>query len=451
MKVVKFGGSSLANAERIKNACNIIAADERRKLVVVSAPGKRFEEDIKITDILISLAKAAHKKQNYSSFFDAFVCRFEEIINDLVLGQEVLQRIKEDISQRLAKANVLPYDIFLDLIKAAGEDNSAYVVAQYLCKTGINAKYLDPCKCGMILSDLAGNAQVLPQAYEYLQHLRDLQYVGVFPGYFGISTANNVVTFGRGGSDVSGAILAAAVKAEVYENFTDVDSVYAVSPKIVKNALPIKSLSYREMRELAYAGFSVLQEEAVESVYRHKIPTHILNTFNPCGCGTLIEHNSVANGGLKGIAGSGGFVELFVGKFLMNREIGFGRSLFEILEQEKVSFDHAPSGIDSITPILRDKQLDEAGKERLIKRIKTELNADFVQFSANLALIVLVGECLLKNTNYLARATNALFLQGINTKMATMSASGISLTLGVDNECLEKAIQVLYREFFESN
>lgn len=447
MKVVKFGGSSLANAERIKLVCKIIASDEKRKLVVVSAPGKRNDKDIKITDTLIEIAQNAFYGRDYSLSFNAFLDRFEEIICDLGLGKDVFKRVEQDIADRLSRSDKLPLERFLDMVKAAGEDNSAFIVAQYLSFVGVKAQYLDPCKCGMMLTDLAGNAQVTQQAFKLLRPLKEIDFVGVFPGFYGVTETNKIVTFGRGGSDISGAVLAAAVEAEMYENFTDVDSVYAVSPKIVKNAKPIERLTYREMRELAYAGFSVLQEEAVESVYRHKIPVHILNTFNHLGAGTKIEHN-YSGGGLKGIAGSGGFVELFVGKFLMNREIGFGRSLFQILEQENISFDHAPSGIDSITPIIKGKQLTEESKERLIQRISTELKADFVNLSGNLALIVLVGECLAEGCDVLAKATGVLAENEIRTRMATMSASGISLTLGVDEKHLNEAIRILYETFW---
>jgi aspartate kinase len=450
MIVTKFGGTSMADASQIKKACAIQASDNRRLIMVVSAPGKRFEGDEKVTDLLIDLAKTALAKQDTKPALDKVVRRYGEIVLDLGLDGGVIKTVADDLTCRLQKAATLPEPYFMDLMKAAGEDNCAKLVAAYLESAGVDACYLNPNASGMILSDEAGNARILPQSYVKLSKLAKLDKIGVFPGYFGYTQSGEVVTFARGGSDITGAILAAAVKAEEYENFTDVDGVFAAHPKMVKDPVAVDAITYREMRELAYAGFNVLHEESVEPVFRAHIPIRIKNVNNPDCEGTRIVHERNASKfSIVGIAGTKDFCIVNVWKFLMNREIGFGRKLFQLLEEEGISFDHAPSGIDNISPIIRQAQLTRENVKRLENRITKDLGADSVVFNMDIALIMLVGEKMFSLKGTAARATNALASNGINIAVLTMGGNSVSLTIGVDNKDLEKATNLLYQEFFQ--
>ena len=255
MKVVKFGGSSVANAEQILKVVDIVRADSDRRIVVVSAPGKRSSDDIKVTDLLITLADAVLAQQPYESELAAVVARYAEIQQALQLDQAIVTEIETDLRGRIESRSSNDAQ-FMDTIKAAGEDNSAKIIAKVFVGQGMPASYVDPKDAGMLLSDDFGNAQVLTESFERLASLKDTDDIAIFPGFFGYTKQGEVATFPRGGSDITGAILAAAVQAEVYENFTDVDSVYAMDPRILTNAPAISLLTYREMRELSYAGLS---------------------------------------------------------------------------------------------------------------------------------------------------------------------------------------------------
>ena len=287
MKIAKFGGSSLATADLIKSVCDIITAEPARRLVVVSAPGKRAAADVKVTDLLIATAEARMTNHSGEPELDRVKERFAEIATGLGLPDESLQTIIADLEERLSQ---VPADeaLFMDTMKAAGEANCARLVAEFLRACGHEAHCIDPREAGMILSDEPGNARVLRQSYGQLRQLRERPGISVFPGFFGYSEAGRLVTFPRGGSDITGAILAAAVDAELYENFTDVDSVFAANPNVVDDPSPVAEITYREMRELSYAGFSVLHDEALEPVFHAGIPVAVKNTKNPLSPGTRI-------------------------------------------------------------------------------------------------------------------------------------------------------------------
>ena len=287
MKVVKFGGTSLASADQIKKVCDIILSDPKRRLIVVSAPGKRFDDDIKVTDLLIDLGEKYYQTKKAEEEFKRVIDRFDEIVKGLGLGEETINMVYEDLKGRL-EGSYDSKEKFIDVMKAAGEDNNAKIIAQYLVSIGVDAIYINPKDAGMLLSEQCGNGRALPEAYDNLKKLSERKEIMIFPGFFGCSKNGDIVTFSRGGSDISGSILAAAVNAEVYENFTDVDSVFAADPKMVENPKPIPVFTYKEMRELASSGFSVLHEETFEPVYRKKIPVCIKNTNNPTAPGTLI-------------------------------------------------------------------------------------------------------------------------------------------------------------------
>lgn len=449
MKVCKFGGSSVASAQQIKKVFNIITSDPERRLVVVSAPGKENDSDTKVTDMLINMAEAFLKTGDCENELMTVVNRYKKIAQDLGLGEEIINDIENNLRTRIS----LGYDNkekLIDRIKAAGEDNSAKLVANYFKSQGVNAQYVNPKDAGLFLSDEYGNARVLPQSFKNLSKLRSMDGIMIFPGFFGYSLSGEVVTFPRGGSDITGSILSVSVEAEVYENFTDVDSVYAANPKLIKNPKPIAELTYREMRELAYAGFSILQEETLAPLFKKGIPVNIKNTNNSNAPGTMIVNTrDIKNGPVSGMAGAGGFLSINIHKYLMNREIGFGRKVMRILEEESVPYEHIPSGIDDISIILRKRFLDDEKKSRIMERIAHDLSVDSITFDYNLALVMVVGEGMLKSVGVASRATTALARSGVNIQMINQGSSEVSIMFGIDEEDLDKAIISLYNEFFD--
>jgi aspartate kinase len=448
MKVAKFGGTSLADAAQIRKVAQIVTSDPERRLVVVSAPGKRNKADTKVTDLLIACAKQQLKSGAAAKELQAVVDRYAEIARDLGLPRELADRIEADLRGRLATSTADP-DQFMDTMKAAGEDNSAKLFAAYLQSTGVEAHYVSPREAGLILSHEFGNAQVLPESYKNLASLRQAPGITVFPGFFGYSPQGAVVTLPRGGSDITGSILAAAVKADMYENFTDVDSVFVANPTVVANPRAIAELTYREMRELSYAGFSVFHEEALAPVFHAGVPVCIKNTNNPAAPGTLIAmERSCPTGQVAGIASAGGFCTVYLSKYLMNREVGFGRRLLQILEEEGLSYEHTPSGIDNISVILRESQFDAAAETRVIGRIRRELGAEDVGVERGLALVMIVGECMRNAVGLAARACAALARAEVNIEMINQGSSEVSMMFGVKTTDMHSAIRILYEEFF---
>jgi aspartate kinase len=306
----------------------------------------------------------------------------------------------------------------------------------------------------MLLTDEFGNAQLLDDAYRHLSRtLRGRSARIVFPGFFGYTRGGAVATFPRGGSDITGAILAAAVEADVYENFTDVDSVFAVDPRLVPEVTHgIAEMTYREMRELSYAGFGVFHDEAVLPAVRAGIPIHIRNTNRPEAAGTrVVPKRDFTHGEVVGVASDTGFVNVYVDKYLMNREIGFGRRLLAILEAEGVSYEHMPSGIDNVSLVIREARFDAACEARVVARIKAELNPDAVLVERGHAVIMVVGEGMQYTVGMAARATRALSEAGVNLEMINQGASEISMMFGVKSEDRPRAVQALYRAFFNPN
>lgn len=447
MKVAKFGGTSLADANQFKKVADIIKADEERKFIVVSAPGKRHEHDFKITDLLIRLGEAYVKEEKYKSYYITIVDRFFQIINDLELDESLMNEIEDRIKQVMELD--LEFNEKLDHFKAIGEDSSAKILSQYLQKLGLEASYVNPKDAGILLEDTPTGAKLSDKSYDRIYQLRDRGGILVIPGFFGYTEDGKLLTFSRGGSDITGAIVAAGVRASLYENFTDVDSVYTVNPKIVENPKPIELLTYREMRELSYAGFSVFHDEALIPAFKANIPVEIKNTNNPLKKGTLIVSNKKPNDNcVVGIASDTGFSSIYVSKFLMNRELGFGRKLLQIFEEEGVSFEHVPSGIDEMTVIVRDSQLGDK-EERIVERIKNELHPDTVAVHHNLALIMVVGEGMKETIGMAQRATTALGKAKVNIEMINQGSSEVSMMFGIKANDLHRAIKSLYREFFE--
>ena len=447
MKVVKFGGSSLANAQQIEKVVSIVQSDAARRVVVVSAPGKRFSDDIKVTDLLIQIAETIFAQGDAQALVDEVIARYADIQQALSLPEGLIEQIQTDLQERL-KTESTNRAQFLDTMKAAGEDNNARLVAAAICAAGTPAIYTDPGEAGMLLSDEFGNAEVLPESYERLTQLKKLDSVVVFPGFFGRTKAGEIATFPRGGSDITGAILAAALRAEVYENFTDVDSVYALDPRLVPEAPAIETMTYREMRELAYAGFGVFHDEAIVPAVQAEIPICIKNTNRPDAPGTMVvPHHQVDHSAVTGISSARGFSAIYIDKYMMNREVGFGRRLLQVLEEEKISYEHTPSGIDNMSIILQSAEL--AGKEsEVLDRIKEALLPDDITIEHGLALIMVVGEGMHFSVGMAAKATHALAEADVNIEMINQGASEISMMFAVKEEDREKAVSALGGAFF---
>ena len=443
MKVVKFGGSSLADARQIRKVVDIVKADPDRRIVVVSAPGKRSSDDIKVTDMLIALANAVIAGGSHTTELNAVVGRYAGIQRELGLGDAVVSEIEADLQGRIERRSGNNAQ-FIDTIKASGEDNNAKIVAQVFAEQGVPARYIDPKEAGMLLSDDFGNAQVLPESFANLKALRDERDIVVFPGFFGYTRQGQVATFPRGGSDITGAILAAAVEADVYENFTDVDSVFALDPRIVSDAPAIELLTFREMRELSYAGFGVFHDEAIVPAVRARIPICIKNTNRPEAPGTMIvAERKYEQGEVTGIASADGFSAIYLSKYMMNREMGFGRRLLQVLEDERLSFEHVPSGIDDMSVILRSGQLTSEKEAQVLDRIRAELEVDDVTIEHGLSLIMIVGEGMRYAVGVAARACAALADAGVNIEMINQGSSEISIMFGVKEVDRKHAVHAL--------
>ncbi|WP_340034966.1 aspartate kinase [Bacillus sp. FSL K6-0993] len=448
MKVVKFGGSSLASGAQLDKVFHIVTSDPARKAVVVSAPGKRYAEDTKVTDLLIACAKQYLETGSAPELAEAVVERYALIANELQLGQSIIEKIRDDLFTLLEGDKSNP-EQYLDAVKASGEDNNAKLIAAYFRYKGVKAEYVNPKDAGLFVTNEPGNAQVLPESYQNLYRLRERDGLIIFPGFFGFSKDGDVITFSRSGSDITGSILANGLQADLYENFTDVDAVYSVNPSFVENPKEISELTYREMRELSYAGFSVFHDEALIPAFRAGIPVQIKNTNNPSAEGTrVVNKRDNKNGPVVGIASDTGFCSIYISKYLMNREIGFGRRALQILEEHGLTYEHVPSGIDDMTIILRQGQMDAATERSVIKRIEEDLHADEVIVEHHLALIMVVGEAMRHNVGTTARAAKALSEAQVNIEMINQGSSEVSMMFGVKEAEERKAVQALYQEFF---
>ena len=453
MKVCKFGGSSLANAAQINKVIDIVLADPSRRIVVVSAPGKRESGDTKVTDLLIALANAALKGENTDAPYEAVIARYAEIAQDLKLGDAIVAQIEADMKGRLAQVTTLEAKEFMDLMKAAGEDNNAKVVAVAFEARGKKARYASPKDTGMVLMGEFGDATLDPDSYSRLSRaFSNFDGIVVYPGFFGYTKDGKVATFPRGGSDITGSILAAAVCADVYENFTDVDSVYPCDPRIVeevKDGEGIPTMTYREMRELAYAGFGVFNDDAVIPAVKARIPINIRNTNHPSEPGTMIvQSRRVVPGTVVGIASADGFCNIVVEKYLMNREIGFGRRLLQVLEEAGISYEHMPSGVDSQCVVVKEQYLPKEKERQVIAALKKELNPDFVTIERDITMLMIVGEGMCYTAGMFAKACLALASAGINLSMVNQGSSEVSFMIAIRSQDRDAAVRALYRCFF---
>ena len=441
MKVTKFGGSSLASASQLKKVLDIIKDDPERRFVVVSAPGKRNAEDTKVTDALIRYYKEFTSDKDVTQTQQWIIERYRAITEELGLKDSIIQEIAEDI-----------YDFTYDAFLAAGENNNAKLIAAYFNQNGLEARYIHPKEAGITVTAEPSNARILPSSYDKIEELKDSSEVIVIPGFFGVTQDGDICTFSRGGSDITGSIIAAGVKADLYENFTDVNGIFAAHPGIIKHPHSIPELTYKEMRELAYAGFSVLHDEALVPAYRGKIPLVIKNTNNPDHPGTriVLEHSN-DHVTVVGIAGDSGFVSINTTKYLMNREVGFGRKVLQILEDLNISWEHMPTGIDDLSIILRSRELTPIKEQEILKQLTQKLEVDTAEIEHDLSIIMIVGEKMKSQVGVTATAAKALSENEVNIQMISQGSSEVSIMFVVSKDQEEKAIKALYQAFFPNN
>ena len=448
MKVVKFGGSSLASASQLQKVLNIVKSDRNRKFVVVSAPGKRDNNDTKVTDALIQYYRAYIEGEDLIPHQEWIIKRYQQMVAELQLKPLILDKITKsilDLATLPIEENPFLYDTFL----AAGEDNNAKLIAAFFNQNGLKTRYIHPKEAGILVNSEPSNARILPSSYDKIEELKNYEEVLVIPGFFGITQKGQICTFSRGGSDITGSIIAAGVKADLYENFTDVDGIFAAHPGIIQKPHLIPELTYREMRELAYAGFGVLHDEALIPAYRGKIPLVIKNTNNPDHPGTkiVLKHSDKAIP-VVGIAGDSNFVSINMSKYLMNREVGFGRKVLQILEELNIRWEHMPTGIDDLSIILRERELTPIKEEEILRQLTQKIEVDHAEIEHNLSIIMIVGEKMKSHIGLTATATKALSDNNINIQMISQGSSEVSIMLVVNSEQEKAAIQSLYKAFF---
>ena len=435
-KVVKFGGSSLASAEQFKKVGNIIRAEESRRYVVPSAPGKRFSADTKVTDMLYGCYAAAENGEDFTEKLAAIKDRYQEIIDGLGLKfslDEDFEVIRKNFSEKAGS----------NYAASRGEFLNGKIMAAYL-----GFEFIDAAE--VVRFDENGDFQS-EITNEIMSARLEKAKNAVIPGFYGATEEGRVVTFSRGGSDITGSIVAAGVKADLYENFTDVDGIFAAHPGVVHEPHSIPELTYKEMRELAYAGFSVLHDEALLPAYRGKIPLVIKNTNNPDHPGTriILEHKG-ATVPVVGIASDDKFVSINMTKYLMNREVGFGRKVLQILEDLNIRWEHMPSGIDDLSIIIRERELTPIKEQEILSYLTRELGVDEVEIEHGLSILMIVGENMKDHIGVTATAAKALSEKHINLEMISQGSSEVSVMFVIETEQEKAAVRALYDAFFRS-
>ncbi len=437
VKVVKFGGSSLASAEQFKKVGNIIRADESRKYVVPSAPGKRFSDDIKVTDMLYKCYAEAEEGKNFDKTLKAIKDRYNEIIKGLGLKitlDEQFETIKKNFAARAGK----------DYAASRGEYLNGIIMAEYL-----GYEFIDAATVICFDKDGEFNSE---KTNDVMSKRLAKTENAVVPGFYGAMPNGQVKTFSRGGSDVTGSIVARALKANVYENWTDVSGFMAADPRIVKNPKPITVITYKELRELSYMGASVLHESAIFPVRKEGIPINIKNTNAPEDKGTMIVETTchTPEYTITGIAGKKGFVAISIDKDMMNSEIGFGRKVLQVFEDNGISFEHMPSGIDTMTVFVHQDEFVEK-EQKVLAELHRAVNPDIIELESDLALIAVVGRGMRNNSGIAGNIFSALAKAKINIKMIDQGSSELNIIIGVRNKYFEDAIKTIYDVFVPEN
>ena len=432
-KVVKFGGSSLANAEQFKKVGEIIRSEESRRYVVPSAPGKRFNGDTKVTDMLYACYEAAEAGEEFSGKLQAIKERFEEIIKGLSLElslEREFEQIAADFSAHAGK----------EYAASRGEFLNGKVMAAYL-----GYEFVDAAE--VIRFDKNGVLEAEKTNKLLGKRLAKCEKA-VIPGFYGAEDSGKVRTFSRGGSDVTGSLVAKAIMADLYENWTDVSGFLVTDPRIVENPAVIETITYRELRELSYMGATVLHEEAIFPVRKEGISINIRNTNHPEDKGTFIVESTCRKPKytITGIAGKKGFCSINIEKSMMNSEIGFGRKVLQVFEDQGISFEHIPSGIDTLTVYVHQDEFEEK-EQQVIAGIHRAVSPDFVEMESDLALIAVVGRGMKSTRGTAGRIFSALAHANVNVKMIDQGSSELNIIIGVENRDFEAAIKAIYDIF----
>ncbi|MBE6591347.1 MAG: aspartate kinase [Ruminococcaceae bacterium] len=428
--VSKFGGSSLADAEQFKKVKEIITADSRRIFIVPSAPGKRFKDDTKVTDMLYSAYDALSKGKDYD--FSVIENRYRSIISELGLKVDLEQDFAHIKNCFIAKAG-------RDFAASRGEYLNGKLLSEYL-----GFEFVDAAEVVFFKADGSFDEET---TYSVMGERLKNSKGAVIPGFYGAMPNDTIRTFSRGGSDITGSIVARAVNATLCENWTDVDGFLMADPRIIDDPKPIDVITYRELRELSYMGATVLHEDAIFPVRSAGIPINIRNTNHPSAKGTMIVPFPKADhipGAITGIAGKKGFAEIIIEKGMMNQELGFGRRILWAFEKNGVSFEHLPSGIDTMSVIVDEKAFD-AKKEKILADIDELTSPDNVFVQYGLALIAVVGRGMVKAKGTANKIFRAVFESGVNVKMIDQGSSELNIIIGVDSEDFEKAMRGIYK------
>ncbi len=425
----------MADANAIRQVKNIIESDSSRKFVVVSAPGKRFKDDIKITDTLYKCYDEVVETGSCKKTFAIIRERFKDIVNDLELDLDIntiLDQTEKEINENKSA----------DFCASRGEYLSAIIISNFLGFKFVDAKEL-------VRFDSHGRLNI-----DYTDDKVSTKLFGqekvVIPGFYGKDFQGKIKTFSRGGSDITGSIIASGVKADVYENWTDVSGFLVCDPRIVAEAKPIKQLTYKELHELAYMGAQVLHAEAVFPVMKKKIPINIRNTFKPEDEGTMIVPNDkyVSEGSIiTGIAGKKNFTVILIEKITMNAEVGFVRKVLSVVEHYGLNIEHLPSGIDTLSIVMESSQLSNGVLTDVVNEIRENVNPDYVHIVENISLIATVGHGMTRRPGTAATLFQALADAGINIKMIDQGSSELNIIIGVNNSDYEKCIKAIYQAF----
>ena len=432
-KVVKFGGSSLASAEQFKKVGNIIMSDPDRKYVIPSAPGKRFTKDTKVTDLLYRCYEAAVSGEDFSETLNQIKERYNEIIQglglDLSLDDE-FSVIETSFKNKEGK----------DYAASRGEYLNGIIMAKYL-----DYEFIDPVNYIFFSENGRLNQE---KTYKNLGKKLAKTERAVIPGFYGCGVDGKVQTFSRGGSDVTGSIVAKAVIADIYENWTDVSGVLVADPRIIENPKPIDTVTYKELRELSYMGASVLHEDAIFPVRTEGIPINIRNTNRPEDKGTFIVESTCVKPEytITGIAGKKGFVSITIEKDMMNSQVGFGRKVLETFEKEGVSFEHMPSGIDTLTVFVHQDEFQQK-EQAVLANLHRSVHPDAIEMEGDLSLVAVVGRGMKATRGTAGRIFSALAHANVNVKMIDQGSSELNIIIGVQDKDFETAIKAIYDIF----
>ena len=431
--MVKFGGSSLASAEQFQKVGNTIRADEDRRYVVPSAPGKRFDGDTKVTDMLYDCYAAAEAGEDFTEKLQNIKARYDAIIEGLKLDyslDEEFEIIKKNFAEKSGS----------DYAASRGEYLNGKILAEYL-----GYDFIDAAEVILFDEDGAFDAEYTNR--KMAKRLKKHEHA-VIPGFYGAYADGKIKTFSRGGSDITGSIVARALKADLYENWTDVSGFLVTDPHLIRNPQVVDVITYRELRELAYMGAAVLHDEAIFPVRKAGIPINIRNTNRPEDPGTMIvaTTSQKSRWTITGIAGKKGFAAVTIDKDLMNAEVGFCRKVLTVFEDNGISIEHMPSGIDTMCVFVDQEVLQE--KEQLVlSGIQRAVEPDTLEVQADIALIAVVGRGMRQTRGTAGRIFSALAHANVNCRMIDQGSSELNIIIGVKNDDFEKAVQAIYDIF----